>query len=168
MTENDWRRFEIGAVVTGTVSLIPRPGAIGIFLDLGGAPGEGFVDVLNLPREVEAWPRVGTTTTFEVLDRRPGQIRLWPLDPVFRAGPFGNGVPEDEWRARKARYPVGAVLAAEVTNAFISDGSYIVRYEGGFAVLESDGELPEVGTLATYEVIGHLDTTRRTLLRPST
>jgi hypothetical protein len=65
VTENDWRRFEIGEVVTGT------------------------------------------TTTFEVLNRSPGQIPLWPLDPVFQAGPFDNGVSENEWRVRKDRYPRG-------------------------------------------------------------
>ncbi|MEU4248607.1 hypothetical protein AB0F15_14485 [Amycolatopsis sp. NPDC026612] len=168
MTENAWRRFGIGEVVTGTVSLIPRPGAIGIFLDLGGVPGEGFVDVLSLPRDVAAWPPVGTTTRLEVLTRRPGQVRLWPLDPAFRDGPFENGVSEAEWRARKARYPVGTALTAEVTRAFVSDGSYFVRYEGGWAALEGDGEPPEVGTRAAYEVVRHLDTTRRTLLRPGT
>ena len=167
MTEADWRRFEIGAEVTGTVSLIPRPGVIGIFVDIGGAPHEGFVDVLALPREVEAWPAVGTETTFEVLTRRPGQLRLWPLEPRFRDGPFRNGVSEDEWQARTARYPVGTTLTAVVSNAYVSDGSYSVRYEGGWSHLEGGGELPEVGTSARYEVVRHLDTTRRTLLRPA-
>jgi hypothetical protein len=159
--------FEVGAVVTGTVSLIPRPGAIGLFVDLDGER-QGFVDVLTLPRQVESWPGVGTKTTFEVLERRPGQLRLWPLESRFRSGPLDNGVSEDEWRVRKARYPVGTVLTAEVSNAFVSDGSYLVRYEGGWSLLEGDGEPPEVGTRAAYEVIRHLDTTRRTLLRPST
>ncbi|WP_072481812.1 hypothetical protein [Amycolatopsis australiensis] len=165
MTERDWRRFAVGAEVTGTVSAIPRPGAIGIFVDLDGAPG--FVDVLSLPRQVGAWPSVGVTTTFEVLTRGPRQIRLWPLDPRFRSGPFGNGVPEHEWLARKARYPEGAVLTAEVSDAYVSDGSYVVRYEGGWSFLEGDGEPPEVGARADYEVVRHLDRTRRTLLRPA-
>ncbi|ADJ50926.1 hypothetical protein AMES_9100 [Amycolatopsis mediterranei S699] len=159
--------FEVGAVVTGTVSAIPRPGAIGLFVDLEG-DRQGFVDVLILPRQVESWPAVGTTTTFEVLARRPEQVRLWPLDPEFRSGPLDNGVSEAEWRARKERYPVGTALTAEVTRAFVSDGSYLVRYEGGWSLLEGDGEPPEVGTRAAYEVVRHLDTTRRTLLRPGT
>lgn len=158
--------FEVGAVVTGTVSAVPRPGAIGVFVDLDGER-PGFVDVLSLPRQVEAWPPVGVTTTFEVLTRGPRQIRLWPLDPAFRAGPFDNGVSEEEWQARKARYPVGAVLTAEVSDAFVSDGSYVVRFAGGWAALEGDGAPPEVGTRADYEVVRHLDTTRRTLLRPA-
>ena len=75
-------RYGLGAVVTGEVVRIPRPGAIGIFVDVAGTPG--FVDVLSLPRQVEAWPAVGVTTTFEVLTRRPGQLRLWPLDQSGR------------------------------------------------------------------------------------
>ncbi|RSD20375.1 hypothetical protein EIY87_17265 [Amycolatopsis eburnea] len=160
-----WRRFELGATVTGTVSLIPRPGAIGILVDVDGV--QGFVDVLSLPRQVESWPAVGTTTTFEVLTRRPGQIRLWPLDPAFRDGSFDNGVSAEEWLARKARYPVGTLLTAVVSDAYVSDGSYTVRYVGGWSRLEEDGELPEVGSTAGYEVVRHLDTTRRTLLRPA-
>jgi predicted RNA-binding protein with RPS1 domain len=46
--------FEVGAVVTGTVSAIPRPGAIGLFVDLAGER-RGFVDVLTLPRRPESW-----------------------------------------------------------------------------------------------------------------
>ncbi|WP_326945330.1 hypothetical protein OG439_37745 [Amycolatopsis sp. NBC_01307] len=156
----------VGAVVAGTVSIIPRPGAIGLFVDLGGAP-QGFVDVLSLPRQATDWPPVGTKTTFEVLTRSPKQIRLWPLDPRFRAGPFDNGVSEDEWQARKARYPVGVSLTAEVSDTYISDGSYVVRYEGGWSSMEGQGELSEVGTRAEYEMVSHLDTTRRTLLRPA-
>ncbi|MFG1640449.1 hypothetical protein ACGFMK_09190 [Amycolatopsis sp. NPDC049252] len=157
--------FEVGSVVTGTICLIPRPGAIGIIVDLDGEP-EGFVDVMCLPRQVESWPAVGTKTTFEVLDRRPGQIRLWPFDPRFRSGPWDNGVSEDDWRARKSRYPVGVILTAEVSQAFLSDGSYFVRYEGGWSALEGEGAPPVVGSRADYEVVRHLDTTRRTLLRP--
>ena len=157
-------RYGLGAVVTGEVVRIPRPGAIGIFVDVAGTPG--FVDVLSLPRQVEAWPAVGVTTTFEVLTRRPGQLRLWPLDPAFRDGPFRTDVSEVEWLARKERYPVGTILTAEVSDAYVSDGSYIVRYDGGWSYLEGDGELPEVGSSAEYEVVRHLDTTRRTLLRP--
>ncbi|WP_089918421.1 hypothetical protein [Lentzea albida] len=84
-----WERFsahlELGQRFTGTVVLVPRPGAIGVFVDLG-LPFGGFVDVLRLPREVERWPQVGTVTTFEVVwfdDRQ--QIRLKPLDPAYCA-----------------------------------------------------------------------------------
>lgn len=158
--------FEVGSVVTGTVCRIPRPGAIGIIVDLDSEI-EGFVDVLILPRQVESWPEVGTTTTFEVLTRRTRQVRLWPLDPRWRSGPLDNGVSEDDWRARKIRHPVGVILTAEVSDAFASDGSYLVRYEGGWSVVEGDGAPPAVGSRAEYQVVRHLDTTRRTLLRPA-
>ena len=159
----DLRRcFPIGSDVTGVVSMIPKPGAIGIFVDLDGDPC-GFVDVLNLPDDSAQWPPIGTETTFEVLTTTRGQARLWPLEPRFRRGAFDNGVSEAEWRARKARYPAGAVLSAEVSDAF-GDCSYFVRYEGGWSYLE--GEPPEVGTHAEYAVVRHLDTTRRTLLKP--
>ncbi|MEA5359714.1 hypothetical protein VA596_09215 [Amycolatopsis sp., V23-08] len=156
--------LDVGSVVAGIVSSIPRPGAVGLFVDLGREP-QGFVDLLSLPGQAADWPPVGTTTTFEVLTRSPDQIRLWPLDPRFRSGPFDPRVPDDEWLARKARYPVGTMLTAEVSGAFISHGSYFVRYEGGWAYLE--GRPPEVGSRAEYEVVRHLDTTRRTLLRPA-
>jgi len=163
MVEEGWRRFEVGSVVAGIVSVIPRPGAIGLFVDLGGEP-RGFVDVLSLPRQVEAWPAIGTKSTFEVLTRRPTQIRLWPLEPRLRSGPLENGVSEDEWPARKARYPIGAILTAEVTGAYAGDSTYFVRFEGGWSLLEGEAQ---VGSRTEYEVIRHLDTTRRTLLRPA-
>jgi hypothetical protein len=157
--------FEVGAVVTGMVSAIPRPGAVGLFVDLDGGR-QGFVDVLTLPRRPESWPAVGTQTTFEVLSRRSGQVRLWPLAPEFRSGPLDNGVSEEEWRAREARHPEGTVLTGEVSDVYT--GEYVVRYEGGWSLLESDGKSSEPGTRAAYEVVRHLDATRRTLLRPST
>lgn len=40
------RRYPIGDHVTGVITLIPRPGAIGLFVDLGDTP-TGFVDALN-------------------------------------------------------------------------------------------------------------------------
>lgn len=61
----------------------------------------------------------------------------------------------------------GVVLTAIVTDAFVSDGSYFVEYEGGWSLLEGAGVPPPVGTRAEYEVVRHLDTTRRTLLRPA-
>jgi hypothetical protein len=64
-------RFPVGEAVAGRVALIPKPGVIGLFVDLGQEP-EGFVDVLHLPRDPGEWPPVGTVTTFEVLQHRPG------------------------------------------------------------------------------------------------
>ncbi|WP_426361949.1 hypothetical protein [Streptomyces sp. E-08] len=39
---------------------VPRPGAIGIFVDIGLGVG-GFVDVLLLPERSEDWPTEGTS-----------------------------------------------------------------------------------------------------------
>ncbi|MFJ8960287.1 hypothetical protein ACIRG5_12960 [Lentzea sp. NPDC102401] len=84
----------VGQRLTGTVVLVPRPGTIGVFVDLG-LPDTGFVDVLRLPHDPDRWPRVGTVSTFEVVwitDRR--QIRLAPLDPAYR-GPVDLGAVAD-------------------------------------------------------------------------
>lgn len=64
----------------GTVVLVPRPGAIGVFVDIGLEVG-GFVDALLLPAETEAWPTEGVVTRFEVWwTDWPHQIRLKPVD----------------------------------------------------------------------------------------
>jgi hypothetical protein len=63
---------------------VPRPGAIGIGVELGFAV-KGFVDVLMLPYDAARWPTLGTVTEFEIIhmDDRP-QIRLRPVDPRYR------------------------------------------------------------------------------------
>jgi hypothetical protein len=86
--ESTWLRLRqqlhVGQRITGTVVWVPRPGAIGIGVDLGLAAG-GFVDVLHLPLDTDRWPALGTVSEFEIrwLDERP-QIRLTPVDPAFR------------------------------------------------------------------------------------
>ncbi|WP_219664940.1 hypothetical protein [Streptomyces bambusae] len=68
---------------TGTVVLVPRPGTIGVVVDIG-LEVEGFVDAILLPEETEGWPTEGVVTQFEVWwTDRPHQIRLKPLDPNF-------------------------------------------------------------------------------------
>ncbi|MFD0420977.1 S1 domain-containing protein [Streptomyces parvus] len=88
------RRLHFGQRFLGTVVRVPRPGAIGIFVDIG-LPVTGFVDVLLLPSEAERWPREGTESEFEVwwADERP-QIRLKPTDPRFVCEDF------TEWLTR--------------------------------------------------------------------
>lgn len=77
------RTFPIGLHVTATVTLIPRPGAVGLFVDLGQPPW-GFVDAAYLPESPEQWPAVGTITEFEVVHHTHDghQVRLLPLDPA--------------------------------------------------------------------------------------
>ena len=102
-------RYPLGAHITGRVSHIPRPGAIGLFVDLGEPPG-GFVDVLNLPYAADEWPTVGTEATFEVVQHRVGQVRLWPLDPELRTtDPVGRSTEQ-----LHARYPVGSDITGVV------------------------------------------------------
>jgi len=77
------RRLCFGQRFPGTVVCVPRPGAIGIFVDIG-LPVGGFVDVLLLPLDPGRWPMEGTASEFEVwwADDRP-QVRLKPVDPQF-------------------------------------------------------------------------------------
>lgn len=77
------RRLRVGQRLSGKVVWVPRPGAVGVGVDLGLAVG-GFVDLLHLPDDVERWPSVGDASVFEIrwLDERP-QIRLTPVDPFM-------------------------------------------------------------------------------------
>lgn len=103
ISDAEWRRIRgelrFGQVFTGTVVNVPRPGAIGIFVDIGLDVG-GFVDVVHLPRtRAEArWPVEGTVTRFEVwwAADEPQQIRLRPLDPAYRCDDFAEYV--ERWR----------------------------------------------------------------------
>ncbi|MFE1315572.1 hypothetical protein [Streptomyces sp. NPDC058755] len=69
---------------------MPRPGAIGIFVDIGLDVG-GFVDVVLLPRQEELWPAEGTVADFEIwwADSRQ-QIRLKPSDPRYLRRDFAE------------------------------------------------------------------------------
>jgi hypothetical protein len=71
---------------------VPRPGAIGIFVDIGLSVG-GFVDVLLLPAQSEDWPAEGMVAQFEIwwADSRQ-QIRLKPSDPRYLRNDFADFV----------------------------------------------------------------------------
>ncbi|MET9596461.1 hypothetical protein [Streptomyces sp. NPDC006459] len=94
VTDAEWARIRqgltFGQVFEGTVVRVPRPGAIGIFVDIGLAVG-GFVDVLLLPVRDECWPAEGTVCDFEIwwADRRK-QIRLKPCDPRYLREDFAD------------------------------------------------------------------------------
>ncbi|MET9914608.1 hypothetical protein ABZZ74_49360 [Streptomyces sp. NPDC006476] len=96
------RGLRFGQRFRGTVTAVPRPGATGIFVDIG-LPVGGFVDVLLLPQDAERWPGEGTEAEFEVwwADQRQ-QVRLKPVDPQFLRDDFARwqadrrpGWPED-------------------------------------------------------------------------
>lgn len=93
---DSWERLrpylEIGQQLAGTVVWVPRPGAIGIGVDLA-LPTGGFVDVLLLPFDSSRWPTEGTVTDFKIwwMDDRP-QIRLVPAEPIYRREDFDTWI----------------------------------------------------------------------------
>jgi hypothetical protein len=171
--EPDWealeaarRRLPVGQEVRGTVTLIPRPGVIGLFVDLGEPP-EGFVDVLALPADLQRWPPPGTTADFEVLQHRHGQVRLWPVDP--RWGPPAADWPQRNaaaWEHTKSRYREGQLVSARTTELFISNREYAVAFEDQHAVLEWSHQPPTLGSIGRYRIKALLDRTQRILLSP--
>ncbi len=159
-----------GSQVTGTVSIVPRPGVIGVFVDLPHRMG-GFVDVLSLPRDAGKWPEPGQTLRFEVLQHTPGQVRLWPLDPRFHDDEATQEI-EAGWRQAKLRYPVGATVPARVARVFTLNHEYRIRFTGddsrwSYAVLPWTGEPPAAGSVSQYRVVAHQDTTRRIMVTPA-
>lgn len=92
MTDAEWTRIRrdlrFGQIFEGTVVKVPRPGVIGIFVDIGLSVG-GFVDVLWLSGEVEDWPAEGTVADFKIwwADGRQ-QIRLVPCDSRYLRNDF--------------------------------------------------------------------------------
>jgi hypothetical protein len=161
-------RFPVGEEITGRVTHIPRPGAIGLFVDLGHEP-QGFVDVLHLPRDPDQWPPVGAVTAFEVLQHRPGQVRLFPLNERFRSPDHLLGTPAlKEWVAIKGRFPVGCEVTATVTSVYPANREYGVRFEECWATLEWTGDAPFPGATSRFVVTRHLDETRRIMLTAAT
>lgn len=156
--------YPVGDHIAGTVTQIPRPGAIGLFVDLGQQP-TGFVDVLHLPRSVDQWPAVGTVTQFEVLQHQRGQVRLFPLDAGFRSDTARLPMTEPEWRAFKNRHPLESEVTAEVIHVFPANHEYVVTVDGLWCGLPWIGPPPTIGTIARFVVNRHLDATRRILLR---
>jgi len=96
VTDAEWARIRrglrFGQVFEGTVVNVPRPGAIGIFVDIGLSVG-GFVDVLLLPEKVEDWPAVGTVGEFEIWwADSPQKIQLKPSDSRYLRNNFADFV----------------------------------------------------------------------------
>lgn len=110
--EETRRRLRFGQRFKGTVVLVPRPGAIGVFVDIG-LPVSGFVDVILLPEQGDSWRTVGTEAEFEVwwADERP-QVRLKPVDPRFLREDFAAYL--SRWRPGWPQEQGLRVLAADV------------------------------------------------------
>jgi ribosomal protein S1 len=154
-----------GSRVRGQVAYVPQPGVIGVFVSLPGGL-KGFVDVRLLPHDGNAWPAVGVTTEFEVLQHRPRQVRLWPLDRRWR-GTWARGSAK-AWNEAKKRHPVGSVTSATVTGVFPANQEYVIRFSDdkddqpwSGATLSWVGDPPGIGTTAQYRITAHLDTTQR-------
>jgi hypothetical protein len=100
VTAAEWGRvrrgLRFGQRFQGTVVRVPRPGAIGIFVDIG-LPVGGFVDCRLLPDAVDRWPAEGTLADFELwwADERQ-QVRLKAVDPQFVTDDFDEYVAK--WR----------------------------------------------------------------------
>jgi hypothetical protein len=96
VTDAEWERMRgelrCGQVFRGTVVKVPRPGTIGIFVDIGLDVG-GFVDVALLPERAEDWPAEGSTHDFEIWwANSRQQIRLKPSDPRYLCEDFADFV----------------------------------------------------------------------------
>jgi hypothetical protein len=133
--------------VRGTVIAIPiGPGRAGVLVDLGQPP-QGWVDVLHLPDDPTQWPAVGMTGLVEVLQHRPGQVRLFPLDAGMRGRRtrFPRWWGED-WAAITRRYPEGSVVAGTVTHVFPGNREYPVEFDDCWSVVEYEDIEPMVGS----------------------
>ena len=159
------RLFPVGDRVRGIVSAIPMgPGRAGVLVELGQPP-EGWVDMLHLPIDPSQWPSVGRSGLFEVLQHRPGQVRLFPLDAGMR-GPRTrySRWSGDEWAAVTRRYLLGATVLGTVTEVFPGNREYAVSFDDCRAILEYDGHEPVVGSTGRFRVTRHLEWTHRILL----
>ncbi|GAA2690466.1 hypothetical protein GCM10010400_64540 [Streptomyces aculeolatus] len=130
VSDAEWARIRrglrFGQVFEGIVVQVPRPGAIGIFVDIGLSVG-GFVDVLLLPERSDGWPVEGAVADFEVwwADSRQ-QIRLKPSDSRYLRSDFTDfvGRVRPHWSAEVGR-PVrdpGPLAPDEVRSLLRSDG----------------------------------------------
>jgi len=156
-------RFPVGDEILGTVSRVPwGPGRTGIFIDLGDG-SEGFVDVLSLPYDAASWPAVGTVLRLQVLQHRPGQVRLWPVDAQWRSD--REWIASEAWDRTKADYAVGDRVTGVVTQIFPANRECTVEFDDQLATVEWSGDAPVVGEAEELEVTRLVEGTRRVLLR---
>jgi hypothetical protein len=163
------RTFPVGDRVRGVVCAIPvGPGRAGVLVDLGQPPN-GWVDVLCLPEDPAHWPAVGMSGLFEVLQHRPGQVRLFPLDAGMR-GQRAHYLPwsGEEWAAITRRYPRGSIVVGTVTHVFPGNHECTVAFDDCWSTVEYDDNEPVVGWTGAFRVTRHLEWTHRILLRPAT
>ncbi|BCJ26890.1 hypothetical protein [Actinocatenispora sera] len=164
------RRYPTGDQVQGRISDKPwGDGRTGVIVDLGTRPPFGFIDALHLPYQAQQWPAIGREAPFEVLQHRPGQVRLYPLDPDMRSHrPTLCRLTSEAWEELCARHPVGSTVTATVTSVYPSNREYVTEFDGHHAVLEYDEPAPTVGAVGRYRVVRLLHATQRIRLAATT
>jgi hypothetical protein len=161
--------FPVGDRVRGIVSAVPLgPGRAGIAIDLGQLP-RGWVDVLHLPDNPTDWPAVGRTGLFEVLQHRPGEARLFPLDAGMRnRRARSSRWSGEEWAAITRRYATGTAIVGTVTQVFTANREYMVAFDEFWSAVEYEDVAPPVGWTGPFLVTRLLEWTHRILVRPAT
>jgi hypothetical protein len=156
------RLFPAGTEVTGEIDHTPwRKGVTGLFVRLP-AGSQGLVDVLSLPEEADRWPDVGDRLDFEVLACRPGQVRLWPMDPRYRPDRprFDTGDTE-----AAHLFVIGQTVQAVVRQVFTADSSCLLELPGGHLVATGwDDDPPRKGDGWTVHIVRHGPATRRVIV----
>jgi hypothetical protein len=106
------RRYPEGSRAQGIIKQSPwRPGVVGLLVDIQ-SKDVGFGDVLLLPHDPADRPPPGTTAEFDVLQHRPGQIRLWPIADQLR----GSDAPRE---ALGSQCQVTVTVTVTVTRALV-------------------------------------------------
>jgi hypothetical protein len=108
------------------------------------------------------------TGLFEVLQHRPGQVRLFPLDAGMRGRRtcFSRWSGE-EWAAITRRYPEGSVVGGTVKDVFPGNREYTVEFDDCWSVVEYEDVEPVVGWTGAFRVTRQLEWTHRILLKPA-
>jgi hypothetical protein len=154
-------QYPVGSTFTARVTHVPQPGVIGVFLD-AGAPPQGFLDVIWLPRDPSTWPQVGDESEFEVLQHREDQMRLWPVDPAWRG--HEHWLDDLDWSAARSRLHVGDSVSGRVTEVFTANRECRIDLDVVTVVAEWSGEAPTPGEQQRVVVKAVLNSTRRVLV----
>lgn len=139
-------------------------GLAGVSVDLGQEP-RGWVDMLHLPEDPDRWPPLGRAGFFEVLQHRPGEVRLFPLDAGMRATRcLASRWSGPERAAITRRYPIGSLVVGTVTDVFPGNRECLVACDDFRSSVEYDDVAPVIGTSGVFAVRRLPEWTRRIVL----